>query len=258
VSDISTNDIKQFLDEKYLRYASSSFVETDPIQIPKAYTRKEDIEIAGFLSATISWGQRPQIIKSAKKLMEQMGESPYEFIIDSSGDDIKALSSFYYRTFNGTDCTAFLQSLQRIYSMGSSLETLFTEGYMKYNSIVGAISHFRLLFVDNKFPARSTKHLANPIAGSAAKRINMFLRWMVRPPKENVDFGLWTSIPASALMLPLDVHSGRVARRLGLLNRKQSDWKAVEEVTAKLRTFDPNDPIKYDFALFGLGVFEKF
>lgn len=123
---------------------------------------------------------------------------------------------------------------------------------------MGATSHFRLQFIDNKFPTRSTKHLANPIAGSAAKRINMFLRWMVRPPKENVDFGLWTSIPASALMLPLDVHSGRVARRLGLLNRKQSDWKAVEEVTAKLRTFDPNDPIKYDFALFGLGVFEKF
>ncbi|WP_317169006.1 TIGR02757 family protein [Perlabentimonas gracilis] len=255
---ISTNDIKQFLDEKYLQYASPQFIETDPIQIPKAYSRKEDIEIAGFLAATISWGQRPQIIKSAKKLMEQMGESPYEFIIDSTNNDIKALSSFYYRTFNGTDCTAFLKSLKKIYCNDKSIESLFTNGYIATRTIKGAINHFRCSFIDDSFPKRSTKHLSNPMAGSAAKRINMFLRWMVRPPKENVDFGLWASIPPSALMLPLDVHSGRVARRLGILNRKQSDWKAVEEVTAKLRTFDPSDPIKYDFALFGLGVFEKF
>jgi uncharacterized protein (TIGR02757 family) len=258
VGDICTNDIKQFLDEKYLQYASPQFIDTDPIQIPKAYSRKEDIEIAGFLAATISWGQRPQIIKSAKKLMEQMGESPYEFIIDSTNNDIKALSSFYYRTFNGTDCSVFLKSLKRIYCNDKSIESLFTNGYKATLTIKGAINHFRCNFIDDSFPNRSTKHLSNPMAGSAAKRINMFLRWMVRPPKENVDFGLWPSIPPSALMLPLDVHSGRVARRLGLLNRKQSDWKAVEEVTAKLRTFDPNDPIKYDFALFGLGVFEKF
>jgi uncharacterized protein (TIGR02757 family) len=251
-------DIKFFLEEKYKQYSTPSFIESDPIQIPKLYSRKGDIEIAGFLTATLSWGQRPQIIRSAKKLLDQMGESPYEFIHDSSRSDIQSLSDFYYRTFNGTDCMAFITSLKKIYTNGSGLEYLFTEGYLKFNSIKAAIAYFRMIFLGDDFPSRSQKHISNVMANSAAKRINMYLRWMIRSSKEGVDFGLWPNIPPSALMLPLDVHSGRVARALGLLSRKQTDWKAVEEVTQNLRIFDPNDPVKYDYALFGLGVFEKF
>ena len=187
-----------------------------------------------------------------------MGESPYEFIMDASSTDLKPLSKFYYRTFNGIDCLAFIKSLQRIYRNKLSIHQLFVEGYEKEQTVKGAITHFRTAFLNDDFPTRSQKHISNPMAGSAAKRLNMYLRWMVRPPKEGVDLGLWPEIPSSALMLPLDVHSSRVARSLGLLNRKQNDWKAVEEVTQNLRIFDSNDPVKYDLALFGLGVFEKF
>lgn len=254
----SNNEIKDFLEEKYRQFSAPSFIETDPIQIPKLYSRKEDIEIAGFLTATISWGQRPQIIKSAKRLLAQMGESPYEFILDSKPSDIQSFSNFYYRTFNGTDCIAFINSLKKIYSMGLSLEDVFDEGYEKFNSIKGAIAYFRMIFLGDDTATRSQKHVSNVMANSAAKRLNMFLRWMVRPTIGGVDFGLWRKIPPSALMLPLDVHSGRVSRSLGLLQRKQNDWKAVEEVTKNLRIFDPSDPVKYDYALFGLGVFEKF
>ncbi len=187
-----------------------------------------------------------------------MGESPYEFLLYSSSSDIESLSRFYYRTFNGTDCMAFINSLKRIYTNGQSLEGIFTEGFNKTKSVKGAIDYFRQNFIDEGFPRRSTKHISNPMANSAAKRLNMYLRWMVRPSTEKVDLCIWTQIPPSALLLPLDVHSGRVARKLGLISRKQNDWRAVEEVTAKLSIFAPNDPVKYDFALFGLGVFEKF
>jgi uncharacterized protein (TIGR02757 family) len=251
-------DIKDFLEEKFRQFSASNFIDTDPIQIPKLYQSKEDIEIAGFLTATISLGQRPQIIKFAKNLLSQMGESPYEFIIDSSHSDIQSLSKFYYRTFNGEDCIAFINSLKKIYSSGSNLENVFNEGYEKYSTIKGAIAYFRMIFLGDNFPKRSQKHISNVMANSAAKRLNMYLRWMVRPAKDGIDFGLWRRIPPSSLMLPLDVHSGRVSRSLGLLERKQNDWKAVEEVTNNLRIFDPLDPVKYDYALFGLGVFERF
>ena len=258
MTKICPNDLKDFLDEKYSLYASPRFIETDPIQIPRSFSKKEDIEISGFLTATIAWGQRPQIIKSAKRLMQLMDNSPFEFITQAHLKDIASLSAFYYRTFNGIDCIAFLQSLQYIYKHQQGLESIFAQSFTETQSVKGAISGFRSAFTQTDFPPRSFKHISNPMAGSAAKRLNMYLRWMVRPPKENVDFGLWKSIPTSALMLPLDVHSGRVARKLGLLNQNQSNWKEVEEVTAKLSTFDACDPIKYDFALFGLGVFEKF
>jgi uncharacterized protein (TIGR02757 family) len=251
------NNIKDFLDEKYHLYASPKFIESDPIQIPRSFSQKEDIEIAGFLTAIISWGQRPQIIKSAQKLMSEMGDSPYQFICDANSNDIEAFAKFYYRTFNGTDCIAFFKSLKLIYEAGG-LENIFNKGYSETNTIKGAIIFFRNIFLHSQFPDRSRKHISSPLAGSAAKRINMFLRWMIRPSTEGVDFGLWKDIPPSALMLPLDLHSGRVARRLGLLARNQSDWKAVEMVTHKLSIFDPNDPVKYDYALFGLGIFEKF
>lgn len=255
---LNPTDIKEFLEEKYSLYASPRFVESDPIQIPKRYSRKEDIEISGFLTATLSWGQRPQIIKSSSWLMNSMGDSPFQFIMECSEAEIQSLNRFYYRTFNGVDCVAFISSLKRIYIEQGGLEKLFSEGYALFGNMQGAIAFFRQRFMGNNFPDRTCKHLSNPEAGSAAKRLNMFLRWMVRPADEGVDFGLWNSIPKSALMLPLDVHSGRVARALELLNRKQSDWKAVEEVTGNLRKLDIDDPVKYDFALFGLGVFEKF
>ena len=258
MTKICPSDLKDFLDEKYSFYASSRFIETDPIQIPRSFSKKEDIEISGFLTATIAWGQRPQIIKSAKRLMQLMDNSPFEFITQASFKDIKGLSAFYYRTFNGIDCIAFLQSLQYIYKHQQSLESVFAQSFIETQSVKGAISGFRSVFTQTEFPSRSFKHISNPMAGSAAKRLNMYLRWMVRSSKENVDFGLWKSIPTSALMLPLDVHSGRVARKLGLLIQEQSNWKAVEEVTAKLSILDSSDPVKYDFALFGLGVFEKF
>lgn len=198
------------------------------------------------------------IIRFAGTLLDRMGESPYEFLMDSSDEDLSDFSDFYYRTFNGCDCVAFLKSLHRIYKEEGGLHKTFVDGFQKEHSIQGAIGFFRNRFIGDNFPRRSTKHLSNSLTGSASKRLNMFLRWMVRPNSEGIDFGLWTKIPPSALMLPLDVHTARVARSLGILSRKQNDWKAVEEVTQNLRTFDPKDPIKYDFALFGLGVFEKF
>lgn len=252
------SEIKSFLDEKYRLYASPSFIEHDPIQIPHRYSTKEDIEIAGFLTASLAWGQRPMIIRFVGKLLNRMGESPYEFILNATSNEFEALSDFYYRTFNGTDCIAFLHSLQRIYLQHGGLERVFFDGYNNTDSVAGGISHFREVFIGANFPKRTEKHISNPLSGSAAKRLNMYLRWMVRPNTEGVDFGIWSEIPPSALMLPLDVHTSRVARALGLLSRKQNDWKAVEEVTQNLRTFDPTDPVKYDFALFGLGAFEKF
>ena len=251
-------NIKDFLEEKYRKYASSEFIASDPIQIPHRYENSEDIEIAGFISATLAWGQRPQIVKAAANWLNQMGESPYEFIMEANSSNLKAFENFYYRTFNGVDCIAFLTSLIRIYRSNSSLQKIFTAGFQKDGTVLGAISYFRKIFIDSNFPNRSQKHVPNVLQGSSAKKINMFLRWMVRSSREGVDLGIWNGIPPSALMLPLDTHSGRVARSLGLLSRKQNDWKAVEEVTSNLRLLNKEDPVKYDFALFGLGIFEKF
>ena len=255
---LNPKDIKEFLEEKYQQYASPQFIESDPIQVPKRYSKKGDVEIAGFLTATLSWGQRPQIIRFANSLMDGMGDSPWQFVAECSKEELQSLNNFYYRTFNGVDCVAFISSLKRIYTENGGLDALFNKGYEQFGTMQGAITFFRQKFLGSSFPHRSHKHVSNPQAGSAAKRINMFLRWMVRPSTEGVDFGLWRNIPKSALMLPLDVHSGRVARALGLLNRKDNSWKAVEEVTSNLRQLDSTDPVKYDFALFGLGVFEKF
>jgi uncharacterized protein (TIGR02757 family) len=250
--------IKDFLDEKYEQYASAHFIQSDPIQVPHNYSNPADIEISGFLTATLSWGQRPMIIRYAKELMNSMGESPYDFVMHFNKGQWKRAEKFQYRTFTGIDCIAFLQSLKMVYLRPGGLKGLFLKGYSESGTVKGAISSFRHTFLSNHFPLRTQKHVSNPSNGSAAKRINMFLRWMVRPPKEKIDFGLWPEIPTSALMLPLDLHTGRVGRKLKLLHRKQSDWKAVEEITLNLHHFDPNDPIKYDIALFGLGIFEKF
>ena len=252
------SQLKEFLEEKYIQYNCTRFIETDPILIPHLYSRKEDIEISAFLSATIAWGQRPTIIRNATKLMDLMGGEPFEFIMNCGEDDLRCFDSFVHRTFNNMDCLYFIKALSYIYRDHEGLEKLFSEGYSSDKTVKTAIIYFRERFLSFLPLQRTGKHIANPGSGSSAKRINMFLRWMIRPSLTGVDFGLWKSIPASALMMPIDVHSGNVARKLGLLQRKQNDWQAVEELTGNLRQFDADDPVKYDFALFGLGIFEKF
>lgn len=249
-------EIKQILDTRVLLYNSFDFIGSDPIQIPHRFSQKEDIEIAGFLTATISWGQRKSIITNANKLMGLMDNSPYQFLTEAEPVDWKCVETFVHRTFNGQDCLFFLHSLKNIYENHSGLEAVFTKGYNSEKTIFSALKHFRNTFLSIPHDSHVTKHVSDVSANSSAKRLNMFLRWMVRDNANEVDFGLWKNIPASSLMLPLDVHTGEVARAYGLLNRKQNDWKAVEEITAVLRSFDALDPIKYDFALFGIGVFE--
>jgi len=251
--------LKDFLNEKYFLYNNKKFIETDPISIPHKFTKKQDIEIAAFLAATIAWGNRQSIIKNANKLMQLMDFSPHDFVTQATPKDIKVFSKFVHRTFNGDDCMFFIQSLKHIYKKNESLETLFSKGIQPADeTIKNGITNFRGTFFSVQHPARTQKHVSNPLKNSSSKRLCMFLRWMVRKDKAGVDFGIWTSIEPSKLCLPLDVHTGNVSRKLGLLTRTQNDWQAVEEVTSLLRQLDPKDPVKYDFALFGLGVFEKF
>lgn len=252
------DNIKLFLDQKYLSFNQPAFIETDPIQIPALFTTKENIEIAGFLTATLAWGQRPTIIRNALKLVKFMDNNPIEFLLNTKVEEWEKISGFKHRTFNSWDCLYFLKSLKNIYLNHGGLETVFTTGFQENQTIFNALVYFRKIFFELDHAHRTEKHVSNVLKGASAKRLNMFLRWMVRSDKKEVDFGLWKQIPSSALMLPLDIHTGNVARKLGLLTRSQNDWKAVEEITEKLREFDAQDPIKYDFALFGLGAFEHF
>lgn len=256
--DDTPENIQSFLNQKVLSFNHTSFIETDPIQVPALFTTKENIEIAGFLAATLAWGQRPTIIRNARWLIAHMGNNPIEFLQRETEDNWIVFTDFKHRTFNGTDCIYFLKALRNIYQNHGGLEQVFTEGYLIDRTVFSALVHFRKIFFELEHEHRTEKHVSDVEKGAAAKRLNMFLRWMVRTDGSGVDFGLWNRIPASALMLPLDVHTGNVARKLGLLTRTQNDWRAVEEITARLREFDLKDPIKYDFALFGLGVFEKF
>jgi len=249
-------DIRDFLEEKASFYNRPEFIESDPISIPHRYTKKEDIEIAGFLTATISWGQRTTIIANAGRMMKHMDDEPFTFIMNASGLDRASFNSFAHRTFNADDLGYFLYSLQNIYRNHGGLEKAFDAG--PGTSIFERICRFRKIFFELPGPVRARKHVSDPSSGAAAKRINMLLRWMARDDQRGVDFGIWKSIPPSSLLCPLDVHSGSVARKLDLLRRKQNDWHAVVELTDALRQLDPLDPVKYDFALFGLGVFEKF
>ena len=253
------NELKEFLEEKYDQYNRLSFIETDPVSIPHQFTKKEDIEIAGFLSATIAWGQRPTIIRNAQRLMQRMDMSPHQFIMNAREKDLAPFKDFVHRTFNGTDCIYFIRALAHIYKAHGGLENVFSSTVQRTDEdLKNAIIHFRETFFSIPHPARTTKHISNPGDNSSAKRINMYLRWMVRSDKRKVDFGLWKKIKPSQLSCPLDVHSGNVARKLKLLKRTQNDWKAVDELTRNLKKMDPADPVKYDFALFGLGVFEGF
>lgn len=254
----SPENIHSFLDQKALLFNHTKFIETDPIQVPKLFTTKENIEIAGFLAATLAWGQRPTIILNSLKLVVLMNNNPIEFLLNTLEDDWEVFQDFKHRTFNSIDCIYFMKSLKNIYQNHGGLEQVFTDGFQKGNTIFNALVYFRKVFFELEHEHRTEKHISNVEKGAAAKRLNMYLRWMVRNDHSGVDFGLWREIPSSALLLPLDVHTGNVARKLGLLTRTQNDWRAVEEITGKLRKFDSHDPIKYDFALFGLGIFEKF
>ncbi len=256
---LKNTELKEFLDDKVQYYNHPRFIQSDPISIPHRFSKKEDIEIAAFLTATIAWGQRITILKNANSLLNKMDENPHDFILNFSKNDLIPFKNFVHRTFNGTDCIYFLKALQIIYREKKSIESLFTDHFNEKTDkdYKAAISGWRNFFFSLTHADRSLKHFANPQEGSASKRINMFLRWVIRKDSSGVDFGLWKLKP-SLLTCPLDVHSARVARKLGLLIRKQNDWQAAAELTDKLRTFDPEDPVKYDFALFGLGVFEKF
>lgn len=250
--------VRQFLEEKVRMYNRIEFIRDDPIQVPHQFQRKENIEIAAFLTATIAWGRRDIIIRNAHDLISRMDHNPYEFLMNLKKDDLKVFNGFRHRTFNEQDCQFFIWSLHNIYKNKGGMYQVFLAGYNENRSIKHAILGFRDIFFDIKHSRHAEKHLANPFTGSAAKRLNMFLRWMARKDANGVDFGIWDRISPADLYLPLDVHTGNVARKLGLLNRKQNDWKAVEELTGVLRDFDPLDPVKYDFALFGLGVFENY
>ncbi|WP_190808598.1 TIGR02757 family protein [Flagellimonas sp. S3867] len=254
---MTQSELKDFLDEKVAQYNHPKFLEDDPIQVPHRFSAKEDIEISGFLTATIAWGNRKSIINNATRLMELLDNAPNDFIQNHTETDLEKLGPFVHRTFNVIDLRYFVQSLNNIYKHHGGLESVFSK-HQEKDSLQSSISQFKTTFFELPHQTRTQKHVSDPLKGSAAKRINMFFRWMVRDNGTGVDFGLWKSLKPYQLSCPLDVHSGNVARKLKLLKRKQNDAKALAELDKSLRKLDPVDPVKYDFALFGLGVFEKF
>jgi uncharacterized protein (TIGR02757 family) len=252
-----TKELKLFLNQKVAHYNTPNFIPLDPIAIPHLYIRKEDIEIAGFLSATIAWGNRKMILKNAERMMAYMGDSPYDFVMTHREEHLLAIENFAHRTFNTHDFIGFIKGLQHIYTHHNGLEAVFAK-HQSPTSMQESISKFKAVFFEIEHLSRTQKHISDPMRGSAAKRINMFLRWMVRQDTNGVDFGIWKTISPAILSCPVDVHSGNIARKLGLLTRTQNDAKAVQELDVQLRLLDPKDPVKYDFALFGLGVFDEF
>lgn len=251
------DNIKDFLDDKVKQYNTLDFIDSDPIQIPHQFSNKEDIEISGFLAATIAWGNRKMIINNANKMISLMGDSPYDFIMNASPKQVEHINGSIHRTFNSDDFKYFIQSLRNIYQNHNGLEGIFTT-YQTEDSMQHAISEFKTIFFEIDPLERTKKHISDPLNNSAAKRINMMLRWFIRQDNQGVDLGIWKNISPAKLSCPLDVHSGNVARKLGILTRKQNDAKALKELDSKLREMDSKDPVKYDFALFGLGVFEGF
>ena len=251
--------LKEFLDEQVNRFNEPGFIKDDPIQIPHQFDKLQDIEITGFWVAMLAWGQRKTIINKSLELIDLMGGSPYDFIINHSEKERKAFLNFKHRTFQATDTLYFLEFLQSYYRKYESLEDAFSRFVNKEDENIekGLIGFHNLFFDHPHAPQRTRKHVATPTRKSSCKRLNMFLRWMVRKDDKGVDFGIWKNISPSQLMMPLDVHVEKTGRRLQLLHRKQRDWNSVVELTNNLKQFDPNDPVKYDFALFGMGVIEK-
>ena len=254
------NNLKAFLDNKVDEYDQPFFIEADPVCIPHLFTKKQDIEIAGFFAAIFAWGNRATIINKAKELMELMDNTPYEFCVHHTGNDLKKLLSFKHRTFNSTDLLYFISFFNIHYKKNKSLETAFTKWMNKDDSNTeNALNGFyRYFFSLEDVPKRTMKHIACPAKKASCKRLSMYLRWMVRKDRNGVDFGIWKNISPAQLIIPLDVHVARVARHLKLLQRNQTDWRAATELTNELKKMDQADPAKYDFALFALGVLEKF
>jgi uncharacterized protein (TIGR02757 family) len=251
--------LQEFLDYKVTLYNNASFIPDDPISIPHQYQRLQDIEISGFFTALLSWGRRSMIIKSCNNLMQMMDHAPYDFMLHHTEQDLKPLLSFTYRTFNSTDLLYFISFFKEYYSTFVSLEPAFSNYLTPEDpDIKKALIGFRQIVFAGEHPERTRKHLSSPAKNSACKRLNMFLRWMVRTDHQGVDFGLWKTIAPSQLIIPMDVHVSRVARRLELIENDKVTWKNALALTDELRAFDPADPVKYDFALFGLGIMEKF
>lgn len=253
---LNNSRLRAELERLHDRYNAFDFIENDPISIPHRYSARGDREISGFLAATIAWGNRKMILRSAGRMMELMDNAPHDFVLHASPKDLERFDGFAHRTFNGADLRGFVLSLRRFEEQHGGLGAFFESHWAANGDMRRVLAEFRAEFLqeDTSFCAPRGKHISNIERGAACKRLNMFLRWMVRRDDRGVDFGLWQGIPMSALYLPLDVHSGRVAREFGLLQRRQDDWRAVEEVTARLRELDAEDPVKYDFALFGMGV----
>jgi len=250
---LNFSELKDFLDEKADVYNNVEFIQDDPVQIPHRFNLKQDIEIAGFLAATISWGNRKSIIKSADKMLEIMGNSPYDFVLNHSESDLNAIKDIsIHRTFNGEDFGYFISRFKEIYTENRSLEDLFLV-HENENNFQHSIERFRQKFLGVE-KHRTHKHVSSPYKNSSSKRIIMFLRWMTRKDNRGVDLGIWQKIDQKHLSIPLDVHTGNISRKLGLVTRTQNDWKTVEELDVAIRKFDDKDPAKYDFALFGLGV----
>lgn len=257
---MTRDEVKEFLDELCVRYNRETFVHDDPVSVPHRFGRTEDVEIAGFLAATIAWGQRPTIVRNGRRMMELMDDAPYQFVTQSGPEDWEVLLPFVHRTFNGGDFVYFVRALRHIYLHHGGLGGFFRNSYVRYGDLKPVLSDFRQLFFSPELEPlpRHARHLSSVDKGAACKRLNMFLKWMVRKDNNGVDFGLWSdAIPASALYLPLDVHTANVSRMLGLLTRRQNDWRAVEEVTGVLRSFDPADPVRYDYALFCAGMYKE-
>lgn len=245
------------LETKYKKFNRLSFIDKDPIRIPHFYSKKEDIELSAFFTAIISWGNRTSIIKNAEQLFKRMDNAPFDFIINHSENDLKKMKGFVHRTFNETDLFYIIEALKFNFESGKKLEELFIDEQNPTSVKHGLINFHNSLFSLEFAPQRTRKHISTPIRGSACKRLNMFLRWMVRKDSSGVDFGIWTKIQPSSLICPLDVHVGNVARNLGLITINKDNWMAAEELTSNLRLFDPRDPVKYDFSLFGMGIESK-
>jgi len=251
--------IKALLDDRVEKYNQPDFIPNDPVSIPHRYTKKQDIEISGFIAAILAWGQRKTIINNCLKLMDLMDNAPHDFILHHQEQDLTRFLGFKHRTFNDTDLLYLLHFFRWYYEQHESLEAAFTGEAREVKSQKERLEHFHdLVFSLEEAPHRTRKHISTPARKSACKRLNMYLRWMVRKDNCGVDFGLWNTMQPADLVCPCDVHVERVARRLGLITRKGMDWQTAEELTDHLRTFDPLDPVKYDYALFGLGVEEKF
>lgn len=251
---LAEKELKSLLDEKVLQYNQPGFIEHDPVSIPHMFSKRQDIEIAGFFAATLAWGQRITIINNCRKLLHWMDDDPHQFILHHSENDLKPFLEFRHRTFNGTDALYFIAFLKWFYSNHQSLEETFIADEHDLTIEKGLINFRNLFFSLKDYPPRTKKHVATPERKSACKRLNMYLRWMVRSDTNGVDFGIWKNIKPSQLVCPCDVHVERVARRLKLITRKQVDWQTALELTNNLRKLDQNDPVRYDFALFGLGL----